>query len=203
MLRSNFLSQFKNTPYFSKQVLLNLAERFQINHHTLNSYIKLGLKNRELISLKRELYVTADFFDTYKGNQSYIYMLANKFIEPSYISRESALQYYGLLVEVNSSVITSVTKKTTRIFSNNLGNFEYKSIRDSDFSGFKLVTIDRYDYFIAEPYKAIFDYLYFRLSVTELRNTNKLEEYLNYFRIDYDEVNLKTRRKLNKLLKSV
>src|SRR3990167_2435043 len=125
MKKDAFLSNFWFLPIFSKQQLILAAERFGIRRNTLHAYIKRALTRKELIPFKRGAYVTSAFFSKHKSALDYTFSIATKLLEPSYVSRETALQYYGLLTEANNTVITCVTSSTTRSFRNSLGIFEY------------------------------------------------------------------------------
>ncbi|MBN1971029.1 MAG: hypothetical protein JW870_16800 [Candidatus Delongbacteria bacterium] len=202
MNRKILFSQFNNVPYFTKENLLISAKRHLIPKATLNSYIQRGVAKKELVSLKRNLYTTAHFFNANKSYFSYNYFVGNKLIEPSYISRESALSYYGLLSEGNSLVTTLVTIKATRQFSNDLGIFDYNSIKKELFTGYRIIEKE-FSFVIAEPYKAIFDYLYYRLTLKELRNKDTVLKAIDEFRLDIEELEDNQLTKLFDLIKKL
>lgn len=195
MNRTSFFSQFLSFPIFTKQTLFNAAKRMAMSKNTLNSYIKRAIEKKELIVLKRGVYVTHHFLSAQKAKLDYVFYISSKLLGPSYISRETALQYYGLLTEANNTVITCTSISTTRRFSNRLGVFDYKTMKSSLFIGYNNIRED-FDFYIAEPYKAIFDYLYFRIPRKDLRNKDAVLSYLDEFRIDYDSID---RSELNKL----
>jgi len=86
--------------------------------------------------------------------------IANAIYRPSYISFEYVLSKHGIIPEAVYS-ITSATTKPTREF--NVGNkvFSYFKIKKQSFAGYSLVKTDGRDILIAEPEKALVDYLYF------------------------------------------
>ncbi len=88
------------------------------------------------------------------------YLIANKLYEPSYISLSTALSHYGIIPEVVYAT-TSVTAKLSREFETPIGNFIYQRIKQAAFTGYGLRAIDRENVLIAEPEKALADYLYF------------------------------------------
>ena len=107
--------------------------------------------------------------------------IANKIYEPSYISLSTALSHYGIIPEVVYAT-TSVTTKITREFTTPKGNFIYQRIKKQAFTGYGLELIDKENILIAEPEKALADYLYFvdlkRVSLNdrlELKNIKKSE----------------------------
>jgi predicted transcriptional regulator of viral defense system len=141
------------------------------------------------------------------------HFIANKLVEPSYISTESALRAYNLIPEI-VFLTTCITTRKTRFIETPIGNFQYHSIKESLFFGYKLVDINGITYKIAEPEKALLDFLYLRSDLKnrsdliELRineeiyhttiDQNKLKQYLLVF----NSVTLSKKiNKLNKILK--
>jgi hypothetical protein len=106
--------------------------------------------------------------------------IANRLYRPSYVSFEYALAYYGILPEMPYA-ITSATTKPTRDFTVDGMAFSYFTIKTEAYTGYRLVRADRrtslqYDsvylsgvdnstgmgvFLMAEPEKALVDYLYF------------------------------------------
>lgn len=140
----------------------------------LGRYTKNGLMR----SPKRGTYYLSD-------DPPHEYMLANAIYSPSYVSFETALSYYGIIPEVVYS-ITSATTKPTRRFVSDGKVYAYIKIKTGAYTGYRLAT----DYLIAEPEKALVDYLYFvalgkkRLNDRiNMRNVKKdtLRSYTNLF----------------------
>ena len=160
MRRESFFSSYLEFPYFTKEVLRAAAEQFKIPESTFNSFISRGLKNGEIIHLKRNYYVTRTFFDKHRTDSSYHFFLANELLKPSYVSLEAALQYYGLFAEAVNYTITSVTTKLRRQFRNRTGIYSYRSLGGAFFTDFKTIK-ENFEFVIAQPHKAVFDYLYY------------------------------------------
>jgi hypothetical protein len=77
---------------------------------------------------------------------------------------EYALSFYGLIPEAVMT-ITSVTTNKTAIIKNAEGVFTYQHIKQSAFRGFNEIKDNEgFLYFIAEPEKAVVDFLYLNLS---------------------------------------
>lgn len=89
------------------------------------------------------------------------FFIANKIYAPSYISLETALSYYSIIPEVSMAVV-SVTSKITRRFKNSHGLFIYRSVRPEAFRGYAIENHHGFNVLIAEPEKALVDYLYFK-----------------------------------------
>lgn len=115
--------------------------------------------------------------------------IANKLCRPSYISFEYAMAYWGIIPEMIYSV-TSATTKSTRSFVVNNKNFSYLTIKKEAYTGYELVKKEDRVFLIADPEKALIDYLYFftlgkkpnndRLRVSKL-NKEKLIEYAKLY----------------------
>lgn len=104
--------------------------------------------------------------------------IAFKIYNPSYISLEWALHYYGLIPEIVYN-ITSISTKATRKFKNSFGVFIYRNIKKELFWGYKKEEKNGQIYLIAEPEKALLDYIYFNLS--KIKSADDIEELrLNY-----------------------
>ena len=118
----------------------------------LETYTKQGMFAR----LKPGLYAFEDRMPS--GEE-----IANALYQPSYISFEYALASYGIIPEIVYA-LTSATTKPTRIFTVAGHGFEYFKIKKQAFTGYRLQQggIDRTkSVLIAEPEKAVVDYLYF------------------------------------------
>jgi|SRR3989339_47395 len=132
------------------------AEFRNIMNLTLNSakFLLLRYTARGLLArLKRDLYALKDQMPS-------TWFLANHLYRPSFISRESALSYYGLIPE-SLYAVTSVTVKPTRHYDLNEVAYEYHSIKKEAFRSYRAVQISGETVLVAEKEKALADYLYF------------------------------------------
>lgn len=155
-----------------------------VTKHFLETQVKLGL----LIRLKRGLY-------TLKTDQPSEQEIANSLYQPSYISFEYALAFYGLLPEMPYT-ITSATTKATRNFNIESSSFLYRKIKTNSYTGYSLIKQNNHSFLIAEPEKAYLDYQYFvflkklplneRLNSRSLTKLNwqKTNQYLQIFKND-------------------
>ncbi|HKP98033.1 MAG TPA: hypothetical protein VJ385_20035 [Fibrobacteria bacterium] len=110
-----------------------------------------------LISLRRGLHTVAQPFRKRPHSAP---ELANAIYSPSYLSLEWALSHYGLIPEAVPA-FTSVTTRVTRTFENALGRFEYRHIQQSLFTGFSRRELLGSDIHMAQPEKALLDFVYF------------------------------------------
>ncbi len=184
--RTTLVEQLKSQPYFEKQAIRQLSEQYGLKAPTVDTYISQTLKRREILLLRRGLYVTADFYNKHKSDISYTFFLANILRRPSYISSWTALQYYNLTTEVIHTV-TSVTKKTTREYKTKVGDFTYQSLQAKLFSGFSSEK-RTFTFFIASPAKALFDLLYFRTRQFHGVQMKDIDGLIEGLRVDFDEM---------------
>ena len=197
--RKNLLEQLKSLPYFSKSTVYQLGMQLGLKRTTVDTYISRYLKSKEILQLRRALYVSSDFYNKNKGEVSYSFYLANVIRTPSYVSSWAALQYYNLTTEAIYSV-TSVTPKVTREYQTRAGNFAYQSIKKDLFSDFSLVK-RRFDFFIASPSKALFDLLYFKTRQLRGMSEENINILVNELRVDIDEMETQEREKFNTMIK--
>ena len=87
-------------------------------------------------------------------------VVANRLYAPSYISFEYALSRYGIIPE-SVYTITSATTRITREFIVNNKSFTYSHIKKQVYRGYKTEKIGGMTVLMAEPEKALVDYLYF------------------------------------------
>ena len=172
------ITQTENTilleskPYLTKQEVAVLLQKRGKN---LDKKISQLLKTGYLISLKKGLYTT----NAYMTGQipQLREFLANVQYYPSYISLEYVLQKEGVIPEAVYAY-TSITLKPTQTFTNALGTFIYRSIKESLFTGYEQVRYnDQYQIKIASKMKALFDLLYLKpLPATIARKKQTLED---------------------------
>lgn len=106
-------------------------------------------------------------FTNQKIDESALFLIANKLYEPSYISTESALNYYGVIPEGVFS-ITSISTRKTKAFNTPLGIFQYASIKPSLFFGYRLLNSAHEPCLrMASLEKAVLDYLYLRSDIKD------------------------------------
>ena len=152
--------------------------------------------NGRIYTLKRGLYEL-----TYpKDHNIPDLFIANKMYQPSYVSLETALSHYSIIPEV-SMAVTSITAKPTRKFKNKHGLFLYRTVKPEFFTGYYIEKQFSYDILIAEPEKAIIDYLYlnkypgkmdladkrFNRDILANLRKNKLSKYARLFNLDLKE----------------
>jgi hypothetical protein len=152
-----FKKKIQNSPVFSAKDIILLGEDVQLVRNQIRRWQNRGL----LIKLKRGLYILNETDRKLTPSRLFI---ANQLYGPSYASLEYALGFYGLIPE-RVADITSVTTRKTKQFKNVFGTFIYRHIKPDCFSGYTIVKDEvRLSFFIAEPEKAVVDFLYFNMN---------------------------------------
>lgn len=195
----NLLAQLNSQPYFRKSMILQLGRQLRLTDASVDTYISRFLQRKEILSLKKGVYISSDFYNRHRNDISYQFYLANIIRTPSYVSSWSALQYYNLVTEATYG-ITSVTPKVTRDYQTKAGTLTYQSINKKLFTDFSLVT-GEFDFFIASPAKALFDLLYFRTSQLRGIRLDDIPSLVEELRIDIDEMDKSERKKFYQLIK--
>lgn len=156
--------------------LLSLSDR-----QTLY-YLEKGVKDGLFTQVKRGLYYL-------KTDPPFELEIANQLYQPSYVSLEYALAYHNLLPEM-VYIITSATTKPTREFLVEDKIYRYTTIKPSAYTGYELKIVDGKRFLIADPEKAVADYLYAvslgRRSLSErldlsTTDINKIKTYADLF----------------------
>lgn len=152
-----YQKELETLPFFSKQ-----SASILIGKEGKNLDKKLAQLTRigYLKTLKKGVYVTSAYIDTV-DKELYFEYLANILRAPSYISAEYVLAKEGLIPE-SVFCATSITTKSSRNYSNKVGSFNYRSIKDSLFVGYKEKEWQDNIIYIATKAKALFDYFYFK-----------------------------------------
>jgi len=153
-----FRNKYASLPFIKAQAILASAGKAaQPMRNQITRWKNKGL----LIQVKKGVYVlNKDDRRVSPGR----FFFANQIIWPSYVSLESALGYYGIIPEAVKDV-TSVTSRKTACFKNAMGEFIYQHIKPQAFKGYRSFKGEEgLDVFIAEPEKALVDFLYLNLN---------------------------------------
>lgn len=155
-------TNFEDLPYLNKASLsLALGKKGS----ALNYWVRRLVKTGELIPLKNGLFTSNAFLLKIRDRplllDSYREHLAGILRHPSYISLEYVLAKNDVIPDLPFA-ITSITQKSSRTFSNNLGTFIYRNINQALFTGYVRSSFLDKRYFTATTAKALFDYLYLK-----------------------------------------
>ena len=132
---------------------LEFQRIFRVSYNNSKSFITRNVKRGLLIKLKNGLY-------TLSSMNIPKFFIANKLYTPSYISFETALSYYHIIPEIVYAIF-SATTKASRDFDAQQTNFIFHRMKKETFFGYVPKKIDDIIILIAEPEKALLDYLYF------------------------------------------
>ena len=117
-------------------------------------------KKRYVMKIRRQYYMLTK----QDRERNFLWFTSNKIYAPSYISLETALKFYGFIPE-EIFQITSISTKKTVEFKTAIGNFKYHKIKPQLFFGYHLMDFRNKNILIADPEKAILDYLYFHPNI--------------------------------------
>jgi len=165
----------ENKPYLTKKELSVLLDKDGKN---LDKKIQQLLNKKELIPLKKGLYISR-FYLLQKPKLHHEF-IANVMCYPSYLSTEYILQKENIIPEAVYSY-TSITTKTTRKYTNQLGNFIYQSIKKELFIGFENIRFVQ-NYMVKEAIraKALFDWLYLKTFKNSIKQELKKDLRINW-----------------------
>ena len=141
-----------NLTYFDLSFLVQMSR--EKRSHLL---VQLGrwLKKGKVTPLRRGLYTLGENHCKSFNPAEFAFAI----YEPSYLSLEWALSFYGLIPE-KTVLWTSVTTRVTRNFRNYFGNYTYQKIHRRHFWGFVQKIMQNRPVWLASPEKAILDYFY-------------------------------------------
>jgi len=152
-----------------------------------------------LIKAKNGVYVFAE-----RRGELAMETISHYLYSPSYISLEWALSVHGLIPELAYNT-TAITTRKTMTMKNELGLFIYHSIKKELFFGYKTVQNGVNVYLLAEPEKALLDYLY--LNSAQVVNQDDIDELrLNPFaleELDQEKIKLYLKIFKNKKLERI
>lgn len=157
MIDISIYKSIRNIPISSSELATLIGEK-QIGKaycSPRNKLVNLEKKG-EIIRLKKGLYVlnSTDF-----GFPVSAPICSNHIYGPSYLSKQWALAYYGLIPEI-VTVYTATTIKRSRHFENSLGLFTYHQVSVPYFNiGIRIINIDETQCLIASPEKALVDFI--------------------------------------------
>lgn len=178
--------------FFKKNELFS---HFPGTSNALDAQTKRAIKSGKLLQLKNGLYMMSVTYIHESDKIKLAEFIASQLYKPSYISLEYALEKYYLLPDKSVKTVTSITRKTTRIFTNFLGDFTYSNIKPLLYSGFEEVFFHGHTFYMATKGKALFDYLYLN-SDLDYRNLKHLDRQLfnespiqweNFSEVDFEE----------------
>ncbi|MFA6171257.1 MAG: hypothetical protein WCW77_03245 [Patescibacteria group bacterium] len=156
---------FKNS--FNNRILIDVREVKNVFPDFDSRRFYEWQKKGHLKKLSKLYYI---FTDKNIGENE-ICFIANKLFEPSYLSLEYAMRYYNLIPEI-VYLVTSITSRKTKLIKTPISNFQYRSVKENLFFGYNVIKTAGLPFKIAEPEKALLDFLYLR---SDIKDENDLE----------------------------
>ncbi|HQV77707.1 MAG TPA: hypothetical protein PLJ42_02015 [Chitinophagales bacterium] len=176
---SRKVKEYTEAPISHRMVAEMLPE-----YNRLNDKISELIKSRELLSIRRGLYVPGPETNLPIPNS---FLIANHLRGPSYVSLESALSYWNMIPE-RVYEISSVTLKTSKKYSTPLGRFSFLHLAAPYYAfGIESVRLsEQQTALIASREKAICDKIILTSGVL-LRSVRQTHDFLlEDMRIDED-----------------
>ena len=163
-----------------------------VSKNVIRKQLTRWVSSGKLIQLRRGFYAIAQ---PYRDEQPHPFLVANMVKRASYVSLQSALEYYGIIPEY-VPVITSVTTGRTEEIITKIGRFQFKHIKKDLFWGYREIEVTvGVKIFIALPEKSLLDLIYLtpgsdsleyleelRLQNTQLLNKKILTDFAQKFK---------------------
>ncbi len=158
-----------NEPVFETGLLL----AGNVEPHDVLSQLSRWVKSGRIYQIRRGIYALAPPYQKVKPHP---FLIANHMVKASYVSCQSALEFYGLIPE-HTPVTVSVTTVRPGHWKTPLGTFEFHHMKQSLFTGYKLSDLGNgQKAFIATAEKALLDLVY-------LQPGGDTESYLDELRL--------------------
>lgn len=155
----------------SRHLILELLSDYQ----SPNDKISELLKSKELISIRRGLYITGPKLDLPSPEP---FLIANHLRGPSYVSLESALSYWYMIPE-RVYEISSVSIKPSKSYKTPVGRFSYQQLGIPYYSyGIKNIQYSpKQTMLVASPEKALCDKVVLTPKIN-LRSIKQTQDFL-------------------------
>lgn len=175
-----------NEPVFETALLLAGKVRPDLVRLQLTRWTNSG----RVYQLRRGVYAIAPPYQKVKPHP---FLIANHLQRASYISRQSALAFYGLIPEV-TPVTTSVTGGRPERLETPLGVFEFRHVKPELLRGYCMTDLHSHTHLtqqalVATPEKALLDLIY-------LQPGGDAPDYLNELRLqNLERLNIEALRR--------
>lgn len=156
-------------------------------HRQLSRWTRSG----KLLQLRKGLYVLAPPFRKIKPHP---FVVANRLVQGSYVSTQSALAFYGMIPE-HVPGTTSVTTRRPGRRETPLGNFQFQHVRPAFFFAYRRTDLpDGQSAFVATPEKALLDLIHLQPGAEAL-------DYLKALRLQQlEQINAKALQRIVDIL---
>ncbi len=164
------LKEYSEAP-ITRHVILELLADYQRPNDKISELIK----NKELVAIKRGLYIAGPETELPTPEP---FLIANHLRGPSYVSLESALAYWNMIPE-RVYEISSVTMKPSKTYITSVGRFSFMQLKTPYYSyGIKnIIHSAKQSMLIASPEKALCDKIILTSNVN-LRSVKQTRDFL-------------------------
>ena len=146
------LTTVGHEPVFESSLLFTDDAKPADIHRQLSRWTRAG----QLIQLRHGLYALAPSYQRIKPHP---FVIANALVQPSYISCQSVLAYYGLIPEYVPKIISVTTAQAGRWLL--AGAYLFHKINSAMLFGYQLTKLETgQQAFVASPEKALLDLIY-------------------------------------------
>lgn len=165
------IKEYSEAAPITRNLILKLLSDYQRPNDKISELIK----SRELVSIRRGLYITGPKLG-FKTPEPFL--IANHLRGPSYVSLESALSYWNMIPE-RAYEISSVTIKSSKSYKTPVGRFSYQQLKVPYYSyGIKNIAYShKQTMLIASPEKALCDKIILTPNI-QLRSLKQTQEFL-------------------------
>jgi predicted transcriptional regulator of viral defense system len=111
----------------------------------------------KLLRLTRGIYLLAK---QYRSKEPALEYVANLLVRPSFVSREYALAFHGLIPEA-PKLVTNITTGRPVTYTTPIGEFDYRHLGTQRFFGYLAYSVSDNEAWIATPERALLDVVYF------------------------------------------
>jgi predicted transcriptional regulator of viral defense system len=138
-------------PFFDLPLLV---QAFNDRRQSVRVQISRWIRQGKVVALRRGMYTLAD---AYRKVPVVPAVLSNAMYRPSYLSGLWALGFHDLIPD---RVVwnTAVSPRVPRRFENLFGVFEYRTLKQEFFFGYKAAAYGGQEILVAEPEKALLDH---------------------------------------------
>ncbi|MBS3785052.1 MAG: hypothetical protein KGY78_11480 [Anaerolineae bacterium] len=166
-----------NQPVFETSLLL----AGEVDPANIQRQLSRWTRAARLHQLRRGLYALAPPFQKVEPHP---FLVANRMVEPSYVSLQSALAHYGLIPEY-VPITTSVTTRRPNGWDTPLGSYAFRHVKTELFRDYRLLEVAKEQRaFVASSEKALLDLIYLEPGADS-------HEYLKELRLqNLEELNL-------------
>lgn len=179
MVFSKLIKDYTNAP-LTRHLLLQILREYKRPNDKISELIKNG----ELVSLRRGLYVLGPKTDLPVPES---FLIANHLRGPSYVSLESALSYWGFIPE-RTYEISSVTVRLSKKYKTLIGRFGYQQLPTPYYSyGIRSIELKPNQLVLmASPEKALCDKIVLTPNINLRSKKQTLAFLLDDLRMDRD-----------------